>query len=93
MTSFAGKISENNKKQGGDRRLRSPPNLGFLFCSEETVSRIAQSGKDISILVEATVQGGDKDVNIGVGLRHTGNPFGGADDCHELDVLASAVLQ
>ena len=39
-----------------------------LFCAEEAVARISESGKDVSVFVEATVEGRDVDHNVGMRL-------------------------
>ena len=64
----------------------------LLFCAEQSVARIAETGKDISVLVKATVKRGNENVHVGVRFRNARNTLGCADDRHKLNVLTAALL-
>ena len=64
-----------------------------LFCAEEAVARISESGKDISVFVQASIQGGNVDFNVGMSLCNAGNTLGCTDDCHKLNILAAAFFE
>ena len=37
-----------------------------LLCAEEAVAGVAETGQDVTVVVEAAVEGGDEDLHIGV---------------------------
>ena len=63
-----------------------------LFCAEDAVARVAEAGDDVAVLVEMIVERCDVDVHIRMLLLHHSHALRGADDAHELDVLAADFL-
>ena len=65
----------------------------ILLCAEDTVAGIAQTGYDVSVVVQLLVQSGHVNVHIGVRLLHRSHTLGCADDVHHHDALAAVLLQ
>ena len=63
-----------------------------LLGAEDAIAGVAQTGDNIAVLVEMIVERCDVDVHIRMLLLHHGHALGGADDAHELDVLAADFL-
>jgi len=61
--------------------------------TEESVSRVTETGKDISVLVETSVKGRNVDIDVGMRLGNSGNSLGSTDYCHKLDMLTTSVLE
>ena len=67
--------------------------MGLLFGSEKSVAGVAETGENVAVFVEATVEGRDVDIYVGMSLGNTGNSFGSADDRHKLNMLTASVLE
>ncbi len=63
-----------------------------LLCSEDPVSGISETGKDISIVVEFAVNTADIYLDIGMSLGELLNALRCSDNAHELDVLTAVTL-
>ena len=61
----------------------------LLFCAENTVACITQTGNDVAVLVEAFVQRTGVDVHIGVTFLNALDALGGSNQNQQLDVLAA----
>jgi len=48
-----------------------------LFGTENLVAGVTQSGKNIAILVESLIDGGDVNINVRVALLQLFDPLGG----------------
>ena len=64
----------------------------FLLGPEDPVAGIAQTWKNIGVLVQLTVQMSDIDLDIRVFFLKSLQTFRGGDDAHELDLLAAVFL-
>src|SRR2546423_565236 len=64
-----------------------------LTGPELTITRIAKTGNDVALLVQALVEGGDMDRNIGVRARKSAHPFRRSDDPDVFDPLGAPLLQ
>src|SRR2546425_5869138 len=64
-----------------------------LARTELPVAGVAEAGHDIALVVEALVERGDMDRNIGVRARKGAHSFGCGDDADVLDPLRAPLLQ
>src|SRR5438874_5408723 len=64
-----------------------------LTRPELAVAGIAETGDDVTLVVEALVEGGDVDRNIGVRARERAHPLRRRDDPDVLDPLRSPLLE
>ena len=64
-----------------------------LLGTKDSVARIAQTGNDVAVIVELLIDRADVDIDVGMILLNLGNALGRADQAHEADVFAAAVLQ
>ena len=64
----------------------------FLLRSEYPVAGVAQTGADIGVLVELSVQMADVDLNVGVRLGQHLEALGSGDDAHEFYALSALLL-
>ena len=69
-----------------DRRRR-------LEGAEEAVAAIAEAGEDIAAFVEAFVEHGDDDFDVGVGRRKGLDAFGGGEDGDDGEVADALALE
>ena len=67
--------------------------MGCLFCAKNPVSGIAEAGNDISVFVQVVIQRRDVDIHVRMVFLHLLDPFGGADDTHQLDMPNAGLLQ
>ena len=65
---------------------------GTLFCSEDSVAGIAKSWADISVLVQLAVNMTNVELDVRMSLEKSLNSLRCSDDRHELDVLATVLL-
>ena len=63
-----------------------------LFCSEDAVSGISETGDDVTVIVELFVDGRDVDVYVGMILLHACNAFRRTDQVQQFDVPAAVLL-
>ncbi len=64
-----------------------------LFSAEKTVACVAESGKNVTVFVELTIESGHVDFDVGMCLCNRFDAFGCADDIHKTDFLAAAVFE
>ena len=67
--------------------------FSFLLGTEDTVAGIAQTGDNVSMLIQLLVDGSDVQIHIGMCLGNSLNAFGTADDVHHDDALAAVLFQ
>ena len=78
----------------GDELIEALPRVVFadlklvhlLLSAEDSVARIAKTGNDISVIVEALVESCGVDLNVGVILDDLVYAFGCGNEAHECDV-------
>lgn len=63
-----------------------------LFRTENPVARIAESGADVSVFIEAAVQMSYIDLDVGVIPVQPVQTFRCGDDGHKFDVFAAVLL-
>lgn len=56
-----------------------------LFCSENSVSGVAETGNNIAVFVESFVKRGAIKINIGMSLRESFNSLGSGNEAKETD--------
>ena len=64
-----------------------------LFCAEESVSRVAESGNDICVIVQLFVKCSGVDLYIGLVVLKSFNALGCCYEAKELNLGASSVLE
>ena len=64
-----------------------------LFRSEKSIACVAETGKNISVLVKASVKRGNVNIYVGVRLCNLRNTLGSTDYCHKLYLLTATRLE
>ena len=65
----------------------------MLLRAENAVSGVSEAGDDVGVFVQALVDGGDVDVDVGMFGLDFFNADGGGHEAHEADVAAAALLE
>lgn len=55
-----------------------------LFCAEDSVAGVAETGNDIAVIVEFLVLCSGEDINIGMSLAESLKSLGSCNDAHKL---------
>lgn len=63
-----------------------------LLRAEDSVARVAETGADIGVLVELSVEVADVELDVGMRLHQRADALGSGDDGHELDLSAAVLL-
>src|SRR5690606_7524377 len=69
------------------------PGQPYLLGAKDAVTRVAQTGQDVAVLVELAVDGRGVDGHVRVCLLHRGQAFGAGQQADELDRLGVALLE
>ena len=64
----------------------------LLFRSKQTVAGVSEAGVDVGVVVEAFVDCGDVDRDVGVVFLDAFDAFRGGDDADEFDVTAAPLF-
>ena len=78
--------------QQGKRTLTRGSFSYYLFRAEDPVAGVAQTGNDVLVLVQTLVNRCDVDIHVRMGLLNGLNALGAADQAHQGDGLAAALL-
>lgn len=63
-----------------------------LFCAEDSVAGVAETGNDIAVIVELLVLCSGEDINIGMSLAESFKSLGSCNDAHKLYRLGISLL-
>ena len=63
-----------------------------LNSTEDTISGIAKTRADISVVIQATIQISDKDRNIRINLFKGFNSFRSSDDADEVEIFTLCTM-
>ena len=64
-----------------------------LSCAEQSVTGIAQAGKDIPLLIQPPVESGTVDLNVGVSFGQEPHSFGRCYEAKEPDSGCAGSLE
>ena len=77
--------------------LKKAPPKGSFFCllfrTEKTVACVTESGQNVAVFVELSIQRRNVNVHVGMCLRNLGNPFGRTDNRHKANVRTPLLFQ
>ena len=63
------------------------------FVAEGEVAGVTETGDDVGILIEMIIDRGEVDIHVGMGHPDSLDALGGADQAHQTDVGAAALLE
>ena len=77
-------------QQGFDRNVKAF--IDYLFCAEQAVARVAETGKDVTVFIELFVEHGDEYFYVGVRGGELVYALWRGDNRHLSDILTAFVL-
>src|SRR5438093_4184795 len=93
FTLGSGRTTRTACSKTGTRAEAARSKREGLTRTELTITRVAETGHDVALVVEALVESGDMDRNIGVRARKGAHPFWRRDDADVFDPLRAPLLQ